>query len=649
MNYCTMFFLGFVLSVSGARDKVLYDFSSGLPGGWVAEGSAFGDAQDATKLKSDLSSYYGVEQKVPGIIKSEPFVLKTPHLHIKVDGEKLVGQLSLIRVMPDGMQVIRKSLATNLQKSGWLNKGLFSFDVKDYLGETVYFQLSGCYSIKQINIQRISGGAEAFASIPAATYVQAIQTLLDADASTADADPLRPVLHTQAVSGKSWDANGLVLNNGRYHFFYLVRPNGASPVQGHKVSSDLVHWVERPIAVWPSVELGEEGVWSGSAVVDDEGRCHVFYTGVGPDRSAAFGARQGHMISADASFDRFEKVTASMITMADVPVPAQNVRDPFVFREGKTWYLTLTGSVLKKGNESWGERKVLWPKDIRQGAVFLFRSDNLYNWSYAGIAYQSADKPLLEVSDFIKKDDGLWFFSPGGKTYMVGRFDLKNALFTPVREPGRASFGEFYAYHSVKGPDGRNLIMGRLTDGGSAERKWVGTYAFPREWSFDGNVLIQKPARELQSLRREHFAYSGRVSNGAVRIDGAATECELVVEMDRGTASKCGLEIRRSDDGKQGYRVTWDGTKAYCQSIASEGNTPWWKNPISIVPENKRDPDRIEFHVFVDRGLVELFVDDQKTFDRPVESIPLSFTNIAVFAEGGEAEVLSYDRWNLSN
>ena len=639
-----------VAGAAGPEEKG-FDFSAGLPAGWTAEGEVFGTGDKAVKLRSDLSLYYAKPQPVPGIILSPEFEVTAPYINIKINGAKLNGELSLIRVVgseKDKRQVIRKSLAANLQIPGWLHDGYFTFDVKEYQGQTIYFQLSDCFSVSQINLKKISFDAVPLGDFSGKVYIEAVQQVLDRDRAAADADPFRPVLHAQAVSGKSWDANGLVYKDGIYHFFYLIAPNGAPPVQGHKISTDLVSWEERPIAAWPGIECGEEGVWSGSAVIDAEGRCHIFYSGVGPDRSSVFGHRQGHLVSIDAAFDRFERVDASMITMNDIPVPAQQVRDPFVFRENGLWYMTLTGSVLKDGQESLAGQKVKWPDNAIQGVVFLFRSADLYKWEYRGIVYKSENKPLWEVSDFIKKPDGLWFFSPGGKEYHIGSLDLTNAVFTPVRAQGKVSIGEFYAYRSMTGPDGRHLILGRLTDGGGPDKKWVGTYAFPREWSFDGNVLIQKPAGELQALRKEHFSYTGTIS-GLQPIDHAGTEYELVAEMDLCTASKCGLEIRRSDDGAQGYRITWDGQKVYCQSITHEppGVAVWWTNPLPIVPENKNGSKRIKLHVFVDRGLTELFVDDQKTFERPAEHIPLEDTGIAVFADGGDAKIISLDRWNL--
>ncbi|MCF7817369.1 MAG: glycoside hydrolase family 32 protein [Kiritimatiellales bacterium] len=646
----TMAILGMgVMLFSPGIEAADFDFSAGLPPGWIAKGDAFGSGDKAVKQISDLSLYYAKAEPAAGIIVSAEFTITTPYLNIQVDGGTLKGRLSLIRVLDGNRQVIRKSLASNLQINGWLKGGWFTFDVRDYLGEKAYFQLSDCRSLSQVNLKQILFGNEPRGDFSGKVYIEATQQVLDRDKATADADPFRPVLHAQAASGKTWDANGLVCKDGLYHFFYLIAPNGAPPVQGHKVSTDLVAWEERPIAAWPSVEAGEEGVWSGSAAIGDDGRCHIFYSGIGPDRSSIFSHRQGHLVSTDSSFDQFEKVNASMITMDDIPVPAQSVRDPFVFRDGKTWYLTLTGSVLKDGNEALADQKIKWPDSAIQGAVFLFRSENLYDWKFEGIACKSENKPLWEVSDFIKRKDGLWLFSPGGKEYHIGRFDLDNATFEPVRPQEKISIGEFYAYHSITVPDRRHLVMGRLTDGGGTAKKWVGTYAFPREWSFDGNTLIQKPARELQGLRKEHFSHAGTVLSGVQPIDKVDTEYELLVEMDLGTASKCGLEIRRSDDGTRGYRITWDGQKAYCQSIAPEPPeiTAWWINPLPIVPENKSGSKQVKFHLFVDRGLVELFVDDQKTFERPVEHIPLGDTGIAVFAAGGDAQVVSFDRWNL--
>ena len=78
----------------------------------------------------------------------------------------------------------------------------------------------------------------------------------------------RPQLHFSPETGWVNDPNGMVYYEGEYHLFYQHNPDSTiwGPMHwGHAVTADLVQWDHRPIALWPSLDAGEEHCFSGSA------------------------------------------------------------------------------------------------------------------------------------------------------------------------------------------------------------------------------------------------------------------------------------------------------------------------------------------------------------------------------------------------
>ena len=103
-----------------------------------------------------------------------------------------------------------------------------------------------------------------------------------ARAAEAAADPTRPVYHFGPPSGWMNDVNGPLLHRGYYHIFYQLNPYHTDARYGthwgHARSTDLVHWEDLPIAIWPSTEAGETSCYSGTAGFNKDGQPIILYT-----------------------------------------------------------------------------------------------------------------------------------------------------------------------------------------------------------------------------------------------------------------------------------------------------------------------------------------------------------------------------------
>ena len=83
-----------------------------------------------------------------------------------------------------------------------------------------------------------------------------------------------PKYHIASNGGWINDPNGLCFYKGLWHVFYQLHPYGTQwgPMHwGHVSSTDMLSWKREPIMFAPSLEQEKDGVFSGSAVIDDNG------------------------------------------------------------------------------------------------------------------------------------------------------------------------------------------------------------------------------------------------------------------------------------------------------------------------------------------------------------------------------------------
>ncbi|MBU9842834.1 sucrose-6-phosphate hydrolase [Rahnella aceris] len=352
----------------------------------------------------------------------------------------------------------------------------------------------------------------------------------------AAADPYRPGWHLAPPVGLLNDPNGFIQHNGRFHLFYQWNPlacaHGAK-FWGHWSSADLLHWQHEPLALAPSEEYETHGCYSGSAVTDN-GQLTLIYTGnvKYPDGSrTAFQclARE----NAEGEFDK----TGPVFNLPQGYTG--HVRDPKVWWHDKHWYMVLGAQDLSL-----------------QGKVLLLRSDDLSAWDLLGeiagsglhglgefgYMWECPDLFRLAENDILiccpqglaaESDRYLNTFQSG---YFVGQLDYANTTFTHGDFAELDLGFEFYAPQTTQTDDGRRLLIGwmGIPDGDeffqpTIQNGWLHTLTCPRELTLVAGKIIQKPARELQQLRRDEQTWQG-IADYCLPLDITHAETEIVTE-----------------------------------------------------------------------------------------------------------------------
>ena len=453
------------------------------------------------------------------------------------------------------------------------------------------------------------------------TMLAEAQRSLAASAPLAQADPHRPAYHFTAPANWINDPNGTVFHRGWYHLFYQHHPHNDgwdSMHWGHARSRDLVNWEHLPVALWPSVSRGEDHCFSGCAVIDDADRPIALYTSIGKKRDPEVWAAIG-----DAELIRWEKHPANpIITLAaHGGLAIDDWRDPCVFREGPWWYMVVGGHV--RGGT---------------GAVFLYRSPNLLQWTFLGIPLGGPQFNWECPNLFRLGDRWVFFCSPHEPPrYWVGHLDIGACRFVPNAQ-GVLDAGVCYAPTTLADPAGRRVMLGwglQFIPG----RAWNGYMTLPRVLGLDADGhLTQSPVVEVESLRASHRAMGplDLDAGATTRCDGIAgdmLELEIDLELAAPSPTSAGLRVLASSDGTRGVDIALLGDELRVGGRSAKAH----------VDRNRR---RETLRAFVDRSVIEVYADGFPCVTHDVRSISRNDTHVFLQA-AGPARVHRLDAWQL--
>ncbi len=489
-------------------------------------------------------------------------------------------------------------------------------------------------------------------------------------------DPYRPRYHFAIPedNGYPGDPNGAFFADGRYHLMYLYNNTASdSYCWGHISSTDLLHWQRHPDAL--TSEDGDRGCYSGGAFKDDDGTAYIAFWKF---PSKDFQTDNGGIAIAYSKppYDNWERITPIAINSdpevwgsVDIDVNGQlkhiGCADPSnIWKENNCYYMQ-TGNKIVLHTYGYTPNS---PDEYKGDHTDLFKSYDMKNWTYVHRFYDNphidSDYPdqteddmcpgFLPIAD--KKSGGKltgkWlqtFISHNkGSQYYVG--ELKNEKFYPELH-GRFTWNDntCFAPESLIDDKNRHIAWFWLLDNPKNDFErfgWSGVFSFPRVFWLENDILHMTPADELDNLQYGHEEFDLGKVNSAKPFDIKNGESfRIKADIDMQDAEKAGFSVRISPDGKEHTDIYFDKIKSKLVFDATEsgcdGRMIKEESPFELF-----DGEKLHMDIFVDKSVVEVYVNERQTICRRVyPTSPKAAVNVTAISNG--AEFGKIDVWQM--
>lgn len=458
----------------------------------------------------------------------------------------------------------------------------------------------------------------------------------------------RPKYHAIPNNGWANESHGFIYYGGKYHLFFQKNGNGPFFSQqnwGHLVSTNLLDWKEVQPALFPQPGWESVGTWSGHLVKDDNGVPTIFYTAVDGVK-AGIGSAQ----SSGELLNWQRHLSNPLIPAAPTTYSHRDFRDPYVFKEGNTWYMII-GSGLQNPST---------------GTVFLYKSTDLVSWQFV--------KPLFTDLSGINSVGNFWempVFWKFGNRYML----LVNK--TPQGSiPARAFYwvGDFsnesYTVSNIQvknldiinsllspavNVDAQNkvvaigIIPDLLPQSEQYQNGWTHVFSLPRVWQMQNDSLFQSPHPVLDETRGQ-LTTIGSVNltaGGSGYLKMRGFQAEIRATLHPGTASKVGFILGKNDNTTEYTKIYYDytgGSFVVDRTKASTNpNTPR-DLQAEFFPLPQGQP--VDWHIYIDGSVVEVFIDNKWAFATRIFPESYNSNIMDLFAEGGSAAATDVKIWN---
>jgi beta-fructofuranosidase len=213
--------------------------------------------------------------------------------------------------------------------------------------------------------------------------------------------------------------------------------------------------------------------------------------------------------------------------------------------------------------------------------------------------------------------------------------DFDRLKFTPEYHGSIDNGAEwnYYAPNTLQKEDDRRILFGWIP-GFKENQGWQGAISLPRDLSIDAEGrLIQKPVPELTAIRGELVSETDvALRNSSKEVEVHYPQFELMVYLAGGGTNHIGF--RFNDE---------DGTP---YEIALEPETiRFGDETVAIDPPLD---DQIQMvHLFFDRTIIEIFVNDGLLCATKVIYPDRDNLNFEIFSQDGEIVLESIDTWEM--
>ena len=386
-----------------------------------------------------------------------------------------------------------------------------------------------------------------------AQYGKTVSTTLNVIQRSNYDEPYRDQYHFSQNTNWSNDPNGLVYYDGEWHLFFQYNPfsnRHGNLSWGHAVSTDLVHWEELDVALYPdndtfgNTNVGNENlgaIFSGSCVVDYNNTTGFFDDVPSKSGLVAIFTHSSSYSVDDVRVGQCQSIAYSKdngrtwIKYEGNPViGSANYQTIFGEREGDPGD-PLEDRNFRDPKVFWHDESDQWMMVVAGGPIRFYSSPDLIHWEPEAMQPEI----VTECPDLFKlyidgTDEYKWVLSEGGRFYRIGDFVEVDGVWTFVTDEDPNNYDEYnpisngiaryytnygadaYAAQTFSdAPDGRRILVQWMSNWSYANRylyniftPFNGQFTLMEELSLtrmaDGSLRMQQtPVAEYEMLRGE--------------------------------------------------------------------------------------------------------------------------------------------------